>query len=42
MRILICDDEEKQLNELKTYIEEYMKKHNIDKIEDIVGKVEMN
>lgn len=23
-------------------IEEYMKKHNIDKIEDIVGKVEMN
>ena len=23
-------------------IEEYMKKHNIEKIEDIIGKIEMN
>ena len=30
MRILICDDEEKYLNELKIHIEEYMIEHFID------------
>lgn len=29
MRILICDDEEKHLNQLKLHIEEYMKNHCI-------------
>lgn len=29
MRILICDDDEKYLNDLKKYIEEYLKNHYI-------------
>lgn len=29
MRILICDDEERYLNELKVHIEEYLRSHNI-------------
>lgn len=29
MKILICDDEERYLNELKVHIEEYLRSHNI-------------
>lgn len=29
MRILICDDEERYLNELKVHVEEYLRTHNI-------------
>lgn len=29
MRILICDDEERYLNELKVHVEQYLKTHNI-------------
>lgn len=29
MKILICDDEERYLNELKVHVEEYLRSHNI-------------
>lgn len=29
MRVLICDDEERYLNELKIHVEEYLRSHNI-------------
>lgn len=29
MRILICDDEERYLNELKVHVEEYLRMHNV-------------